>query len=165
MGIIALFHAVFQVCHANSHIRYRHVNMHRCVYVHTPYGWVERSCCFIIQVVSGQTACVQQFFTPCFSSSTSPHSSFLLCCLSNHCVFTYIYLLLQSPQTSIHISSRFLFFLSSCRLICVFFSFFLFSAYVSFYGACHGSLIISASYIFIYRLPLLRCNGAIGLLH
>lgn len=91
--IITLFHAVFQVWHINSHIRYGHINLHRSLYVCALYGWVERSCCFISQVVPGQTACVQHFSTHRF-----PLHSSVCFLLSSHCIFTSV--CLQSLEAS-----------------------------------------------------------------
>lgn len=110
------------------------------VRTHTLYGWVERICCFISQVMAGQTPVYHIFFPhPVFP----PHSS--------------LYSLL--PIHSLVFSIFSLFF---CHLMVFFLSSFYFRLFYlcTFYGPCHGSLIISASYVFfIYRLPLFCCNG------
>lgn len=103
---------------SHFHIRYQHVNIHRCMYVHTYalHGWMEKSCCFISEVMSGHTL---------FFSSVHPHSclysllaiqSLLLHFLLVSCSDLLRHLLIFSPVVSFF--SLFSFF---CHLICVFF--------------------------------------------
>ena len=55
-----------------------HKHTRRCVCVHALHGWVERTCCFISQVVPGQTACVQHFSSPsAFHPVTSSSLTFV----------------------------------------------------------------------------------------
>ena len=149
LGIITLFHAIFQGRHVNPHIRSRHVNV-RGLGGRTHTAWLsgEERLFHKPGRARSDRLCTTFFHTPFFLLNSSPLLSFTLCCRSNHCVFTYI---LQSPQTSIH----FFFFFSClvvslfCHLICFFFSSFLFSPPSFFMTPVLASLIIPAR-IFSY---------------
>lgn len=150
MGIITLFHAVFQAWHINPHIRHRHINIHRCVYVHTLWLSGEQLLFHKPGLARSDRLCITFFRTLFFLLITSPLLSLLS---AAHPITASSLVFISVSNLPRHLFSYFLlfpfFFLFDsfscfCHVIC-FFPFFLFSAYILFYGPCHGSLIISAS--------------------
>lgn len=96
---------------------------------------------------------------PVFSPSAHPHYSLYFSALQPITSSTIIFVSLSNVPRRLLIFLMYSLFslFPSCHLACVC-SFFLFSAY---YCSCQGSLIISALYIFIYRLSLL-CRTRAG---
>ena len=152
MGIITLFRAVFQVWHINSHIRSRHVNIRRCVCVHPLSAWLSGE--ELLFHKSGRAGadrlCTTFFHTLFFFLSSSPLLSLLSAVVDPITASSLIFVSFSNPLRQLFIFFH-VFVLSLfshfCHLIC----FFLLSISCLrlFYGPCHGSLIISASYIFI----------------
>lgn len=127
MGIITLFHAVFQVRHINSHIRYGHINIHRCVYVRTVWLSGEKLLFHKPGRARSDRLCTT-FFCTLFSSPLLSFQSLRL------------HLYLSPSPISLSISSYFLmfslllfhFFLSSVLTVCFFPLLSILSAYFPF---------------------------------
>lgn len=159
MGIITLFHAVFQVWRVNSHIRHGRINIHRCAYVRTVCLSGEKLLFHKPGRARSDRLCAT-FFRTLFSS---PLVFFAFVCLSSHCVFTRIRLPLPSPKASLHILSCFLFsFCFTFPPVCFFPPSYLFLLKFPFMVSVTAPPWSLHRLIALYRLPLFCFNGATG---